>query len=305
MQAAKIFVIPGQGSHYFHMGEWFYRRDLVFKKTASALNDYMKKNYNRDILHSIYNPNKKTGDWLSDIRITHPGIFIIHYALGRMLLSQGVKPDYIVGISLGELVGLCLLDVISEESCLDLLMKQAQFLKSFNKSSMLIWLQNNIHHEDIEKHQVYLSGKLSPKCCILACHNDKLDQINYLRSQGETIETLMVDYGFHSPLVDLEPFQEVLARFSKNIPRHVMKYYSATSQERLLSNHFWQVSQNAFDLPKTLAVISENLKNAVFYDISFTGSLPSLLVQNNVVCPCICFGSRFNPDGPFLATLRR
>lgn len=92
----------------------------VFDQTLEQFNKTLKQNLNQFLyLNKYLNLNRKI-DPESEL-ITNCISFCIFYALGRLLLDWGIKPDFILGEELGEFLCACLSDLFSIHEAVDLI----------------------------------------------------------------------------------------------------------------------------------------------------------------------------------------
>ncbi|CAM2171563.1 Beta-ketoacyl synthase [Burkholderia latens] len=103
------FLVPGQGAWKPGVGAGLYRANGLFKKHADACLNRLERDTARDVLDAIL------GDTSREVR-HHPGQlahFIVCYALARTWMDLGVKPDLLIGHSLGEHVAAVIGGVMS------------------------------------------------------------------------------------------------------------------------------------------------------------------------------------------------
>lgn len=104
-------LFPGQGSQHDGMAAGLYRREPVFTAAVDA------------VLHHMGDEGRRIrADWLDparaaigidDVRRAQPLLFAIDYALGRLILSWGIRPTALLGHSAGELVAATFAGVVS------------------------------------------------------------------------------------------------------------------------------------------------------------------------------------------------
>src|SRR6266404_5994684 len=75
------------------------------------------------------------GEW-------QPGVFVIEYALAKLLGHWGVRPQSLIGYSLGEYVAACLAGVMSLEDALKLVAKRAELISEVSGGGMLAVLMS-------------------------------------------------------------------------------------------------------------------------------------------------------------------
>ncbi|WP_066370469.1 type I polyketide synthase [Herbidospora mongoliensis] len=83
----------------------------------------------------------RTGDAspqaVPNAHLIQPAVFVAEYALARLLMSWGVKPEIMVGYSLGEYVAACLSGVLSLADALKLVAYRAKLITSQPEGGML------------------------------------------------------------------------------------------------------------------------------------------------------------------------
>ena len=90
----KAFLFAGQGAQYLGMGRELYDQYDVVKSTfeeASQILGY-------DVRDLIDNDEEK----LNQTRYTQPAILTTSLAIYRLLIQEGIHPDMVAGLSLGE-----------------------------------------------------------------------------------------------------------------------------------------------------------------------------------------------------------
>jgi iturin family lipopeptide synthetase A len=131
-----VFMFSGLGSQYLGMCKDLYSAEPVFKdetdKCISLLHELTGQDLkpvlfaasnDKEIAHDI-----ETGQYL---------VFIIEYAIAKLLMSWGVKPSAIIGYSFGEYVAACIAGVFNVEDALRIIHKRGQLMKSLPAGMML------------------------------------------------------------------------------------------------------------------------------------------------------------------------
>uniref|UniRef100_A0AAU2JVM4 Acyltransferase domain-containing protein n=1 Tax=Streptomyces sp. NBC_00049 TaxID=2903617 RepID=A0AAU2JVM4_9ACTN len=104
-------LFPGQGSQHDGMAAGLYRREPVFTAAVDAVLHHMGDEGHR-IRADWLDPARASID-IDDVRRAQPLLFAIDYALGRLILSWGVRPTALLGHSAGELVAATFAGVVS------------------------------------------------------------------------------------------------------------------------------------------------------------------------------------------------
>src|SRR5262249_35689567 len=84
----------------------------------------------------------QASDPLTRTDLAQPALFVVEYALARLLQSWGIRPKAMIGYSLGEYVAACLSGVMSLEDSLKLVAQRAQLIHRLDAGAMLAVLMS-------------------------------------------------------------------------------------------------------------------------------------------------------------------
>lgn len=115
------FVFPGQGAQYIGMGKEFYENFEECRKIYDEANELL----GFDIKSLIFSGEAK------ELEITEnnqPAILITAIAMFKILEKQGIKPDVVAGLSLGEYSALVTAGVMSLEEAVLLVRKRGKYM---------------------------------------------------------------------------------------------------------------------------------------------------------------------------------
>jgi acyl transferase domain-containing protein len=187
-------------------------------------------------------------DWLSDLRISHPAIFAVEWAVTRSLAARGVRADMVLGASLGEYAALAAAGSVRFEDMLALIQRQTRVVvEQVAGGGMLAviapveWLTRRpeliaggeIAAWNFDRH-VVISG---PDAVIERCNRE-------LEVEGATCSRLPVPYAFHSAAVDpaRTDFFAHCATLPLSAPRiPVISCVTAAALPRVDHAHLWRV----------------------------------------------------------------
>ncbi|NIM10484.1 MAG: amino acid adenylation domain-containing protein [Candidatus Aminicenantes bacterium] len=113
-----IFMFPGQGAQYVDMGRDLYRTEPVFRETMDRCFTLLKPLLGYDMSSSI--KEWSSLERVKQAEIIQPFIFTFEYSLAQLLMAWGIRPQAMIGYSLGEYPAVCLSGVLSLEEALDL-----------------------------------------------------------------------------------------------------------------------------------------------------------------------------------------
>ena len=109
-----VFMFPGQGAQYVNMGLELYRHETVFREQVEHCATLLLPHLDCDIRQVLYPSPAQAAtaaQQLLQTRLAQPALFVVEYALARLWMAWGIRPQALIGHSLGEYVAACLAGV--------------------------------------------------------------------------------------------------------------------------------------------------------------------------------------------------
>src|SRR5262249_12115310 len=135
---AVVFTFPGQGAQYPAMGRALYRAHEVFRdhveECLAALPAALAERLRTLVLGE---PDAGAAALLRQTAHAQPALFMVEYALGRLLGSWGVTPAALVGHSVGEFVAAVLAGVMSPAVAVQLVAERGELMQQAPPGAML------------------------------------------------------------------------------------------------------------------------------------------------------------------------
>ncbi|CAM2010905.1 acyltransferase domain-containing protein [Acanthopleuribacter pedis] len=202
-----VFMYSGQGAQYFHMGKELFDKEPAFKQALLACDDIVRGEIGTSLVDVMYDPGKKKSEPFDRLEHTHPGCFMIGHAMGRLLRSKGIQPQYVMGYSLGEWNAAVDAGVMELGAVLRSLIQQAKlFMEVAPEAGMTAILADPaIMQERPDLFQdSWLGGVNFPNHFCITARPERLDLIEQrLTAEDVICQRLPVHRGFHSPLVEM------------------------------------------------------------------------------------------------------
>src|SRR5207302_347751 len=112
------FMFPGGGAQFVNMGRDLYHAEPTFRACLDRCFDLLKPYVGRDLRSLLFPPQDGRAEAaraLTPPSMALPALFAFEYALAQVWMSWGVRPQAMIGHSLGEYAASCLAGVISLE----------------------------------------------------------------------------------------------------------------------------------------------------------------------------------------------
>lgn len=95
-----VFVFSGQGSQWLGMGRQLFLHEQVYRESLVACDREIRRISGWSVINELHAPESKSR--LEDVDIVQPTLFAVQVAIAELWRSWGVRPDAVVGHSMGE-----------------------------------------------------------------------------------------------------------------------------------------------------------------------------------------------------------
>ncbi|MFP8962695.1 type I polyketide synthase [Streptomyces nanhaiensis] len=217
--ARVAFLLPGGGTQYPGMGAELYREHDVYRDTvdecARILRPVLGADLRPALLDDLFEQRQ------ADSTSTFLALVVTEYALARTLMAAGVRPDALIGHSLGEYTAACLAGVIDLGEMLPLVTERLRLISSAGGATVGVAapVEEVLPLLDEELSLAAVNG---PAACTVAGHDDAVARFEAeLTRRDVPFRRLRIPVAAHSHVLDpvLETYEKHLRGVTLRPPR--------------------------------------------------------------------------------------
>ncbi|CDK98849.1 putative enzyme involved in polyketide synthesis [Magnetospirillum gryphiswaldense MSR-1 v2] len=279
-----IFCFAGQGSQYFGMAGQLLAENAVFRHWMLAGDAIVAARHGFSVLAEIQGGGKRVSQPFDRMEASHPAIFLVQYALAKVLQDHGLRPHMLLGVSLGEIVAQAIAGMISFEAALTLVADQPNlFRRTCPPGGMVAVLAPATLHADnpVLAARSEMAGITSPNHFILSALAEDLDEIEAeLRRREVVFQRLPVPFAFHSRFIDAAQAEclAATALVRRETPFWpVWSCCTAGLTGTAMPDLIWRIVRQPMRVAHSVAILEQ--QGAVYVDLSPSGTLATVLRQ--------------------------
>ncbi|HEV2268384.1 MAG TPA: amino acid adenylation domain-containing protein [Steroidobacteraceae bacterium] len=246
-KAPVAFMFPGQGSQYPGMARDLYRSEPEFRRSVDRCVAICRRLTNEDLLALIHpeEPSPAAADRLKATSAAQPALFTIEYSLAQLWISRGIRPQAMIGHSIGEFVAAAIGGTFSLEDALELVVMRGRLMQSLPGGAMLSVRLPEKEVLPLLTADLALAAVNGPSLCVVSGPEEAVAGAEAaLRARGAMSRRLHTSHAFHSRMIDpiVAPLRQRLAQLRLSAP--TLRWVSCVSgrwiaDEEATSPEYW------------------------------------------------------------------
>lgn len=276
---SNVFMFPGQGTQYFGMGKELYEKHARFRLWMNLCDEITQPLIGESLVDVIYR-TKKISEPFDNVTHSNPALISIQYCLAQVLMEANVRPDYLIGYSLGEITASIVGGAVSLESGLQLAVDFGKILEKETEPGAMLAI---IDSPDImDKYSSIftdctLTGKNFSNNFVVSGRQETIEQLERNLGQKNIGRLkLPVNYGFHTGMMDPieSSFRNLVRRLSiQSLRVPVISCQLTTIVEEIDEHHFWDVVRQPVNFAQTVEKLDSQNGDTIYFDVGPSGSL--------------------------------
>lgn len=260
------FVFSGQGPQWYGMGRELLAQEPVFRQTMVECDALVSANTGWSLLKEL--EASEATSRLGETEIAQPALFALQVSLAALWASWGVRPQGVVGHSVGEIAALHVAGVLSLADAVRVVCHRGRVMQQATGTGRMAAVDMTAEEGAALVapfgDRLALAALNGPRSIVLSGEPAALEQVlATLTRQGVNHRMLPVNYAFHS--AQMAPFQQALVALLEDLPSAIpaIPVYStvlgaAATSQRFDAAYFGRNVRDAVRLHPAITAMAED-----------------------------------------------
>ncbi|WP_339308746.1 amino acid adenylation domain-containing protein [Paenibacillus sp. FSL L8-0435] len=220
------FMFPGQGSQYQGMGAELYRSTEqtglapIFRSYIQEILDLLPAEEREDMLSVVYGDQHP--ERINQTEYSQFALFMTSYALAKSLLDLGIKPDGMIGHSIGELAAAAVAGVFELGDAVNLVRLRGRLMQQQQPGVMLAIMADAQQVKSQLEEDMWLALVNTTGSSVIGGTAEAISRME-AKAEGLGWKCIRVktSHAFHTPMMNqaAEEFRRYLAEHSLHTPQ--------------------------------------------------------------------------------------
>ncbi|MBT6180185.1 MAG: SDR family NAD(P)-dependent oxidoreductase, partial [Deltaproteobacteria bacterium] len=219
------FLCTGQGAQYRGMARGLYEHQPVFKEALDNCAKVLDPLLEAPLLNFIFTDDP-ADERINQTGNTQPALFALEYAMDKLLAANGIRPDVVMGHSVGEFAAAVIAGVMSLEDGAKLIAARGRLMQSLPEGGGML----SVFADEADvlpalkgfEKTIAVAGLNAEGQTVISGDVQDLATIKAALAEADIkAKELKVSHAFHSPLMIpiLEDFKAVASEITFSAPQ--------------------------------------------------------------------------------------
>jgi acyl transferase domain-containing protein/acyl carrier protein len=277
----SVFMFPGQGSQYTGMALELYQNNAAFKNDMDYCFEYLKSLCQTNFKEIIFS---EESELLDQTENTQVALFIVEYCLAKELMRVGIKPNAIIGHSLGEYVAACIAECISLDDALKLVYHRGRLMGSMEEGAMLLVQSTEENLKSMLLDSIAICAFNTEESIVIGGPKEAINRQSVLLEQNNIgYRKLKVSHAYHTQMMRnaLAEFETILSQVEfKDFDAVIFSTFTGNQVESkdFCSKEYWldQII-NPVKFVQAAKIAADYFSNPVFIEVGPGNGLSSFI----------------------------
>jgi acyl transferase domain-containing protein len=200
------FMFPGGGSQYARMAADLYGSEPAFARHIDHSLRLLQERHGLDLRPLLLCEGDKLDEASAALEapsLQLPSIFIVEYALAHLLIGWGLKPQALLGHSVGENTAACVAGTMSFEDCLGLVVLRGRLMDRVSGGMVAVPVPAAELQPHLDALGLDLAAVNAPNLCVASGSAAGIAALEKrLREAGIEAHRVRIDIAAHSRLLE-------------------------------------------------------------------------------------------------------